>query len=188
MRGLFHILWLSTVLLLPSSGAFGVAHPNPLQGSPVNRRLETLSLCELTQHWQQHDHQVVRVVAIYREGAETAELYDPECPSRGDRTAWVNQGPPYPLAPELQKRLTVLLKKDGRVRITAVGKFDGPKPVDVPPDTPPGIADVMRGLNSRYGHMNHWDFQFTFSNIETIDAVPSGEVWPQWPKAASTTP
>jgi hypothetical protein len=186
MRRLSHISTLTLVGLLLSASAFAVLHAYPSQGSSLNPRFKTTSLCDLTQHWKKYDHQVVRVLAIYREGPETAELYDPACPSRGDRTAWVYQEPydstaPSPVPQELQKQFALLLRNDGRVRTRVVGRFDGPKPVNVPPGTPPMVADFMRAINSRYGHMNHWDFQFTFLKIEAIDAVPSSETWPSWP-------
>jgi hypothetical protein len=98
-------------------------------------------------------------------------------------TAWVV----FPI--EIQKAtqskimdtMDQLLGKDSRVRIVAVGEFDGPKKVDIPPNTPPGVADLMRTVNSRYGHQNHWIFQFVVSKIEKVERVSASEPWPNNP-------
>jgi hypothetical protein len=183
-----HTLWLLTTGLLLGPGTLSINfRPNLPQDTTL---LETVSLCELSQHWEKYDHKVVRIKAIYRVGNETSEVYDPDCP-RSDHAAWVSlepYGSPSPVPPELQRRLSELLTQNGRARIIVVGRFDGPKQVDIPPDTPPKVADLMRSVNSRYGHQNHWNFQFTFSKIEKIDAVPSSEPWPRWAAAAPATP
>lgn len=186
-----HIVWLLTVALLLGPGTLSTnLRPNFPQDKMLSQQLETVSLCELTQHWEKYDHKVVRIEVIYRVGNETSEVYDPNCPT-SDHTAWVYlrpYGSTSPDPPELQKRLGELLTKNGRARIAVVGRFDGPKRVDIPPDTSPKLADLMRSVNSRYGHQNHWKFQFTFSKIEKVEAVPSTEPWPRWAATAPATP
>ena len=139
----------------------------------------SVSLCELTSAWRNYDHSTVQIEAVYASGAESSEVYDVNCPSRSD-AAWVE----FPEAiekatrPEIIDKLNQLIRADGRARIVVVGRFDGPKKVDIPPDTPPAVADVMRNVNSRYGHQNRWTFQFVFSKIEKVERVPSSDPWP----------
>ena len=167
-----------TTLLLAALVSYlaSVAHPCGAQSASIAPdRIETVSLCELTNSWRRYDHKVVRIDAIYAAGNETSEVYDTGCPG-SDRTAWV---------PDFEKAtpasmVATLLRLYGRVRVRAVGEFDGPKKVDIPPNTPPKFADLMRAINSRYGHQNKWDFQFVFSTIEHIEPVAANDPWPHW--------
>jgi hypothetical protein len=139
---------------------------------------ETVSLCQLTKDWKKYDHRSVKIEAIYATGAESYTVYDPDCTSR-DQTAWVE----FPA--DVQKKtpqktmdkLNRLLRSDSRVRLVVVGEFAGPKKVDIPPNTPPQVADLMRSVGSRYGHQNQWNFQFVFSKIEKVEPVPASEPW-----------
>jgi hypothetical protein len=154
--------------------------PGVVQNSRTSqRRVETLSLCQLTREWKEYDHKTVRIDATYATGAESYEVYDTNCLVDSDSTAWVE----FPLEiqkatqPEIMDRMNRLLRLDSRVRIVVVGEFDGPKKVDVPPNTPQGVADLMRSVNSRYGHQNHWNFEFVFSRIEKVEPVPASDPW-----------
>lgn len=152
------------------------------QTTTANQPLEAVTLCQLTQEWTKYDHRTARIEVIYHASNETSEIYDPACPT-SDHTAWVAlipYGSPSPIPPELKRRLNELLKQNGRARITVEGEFDGPKKVDVPPGLSPGAADALRATNSRYGHQNHWEFQFVFSKIEKVDPVPASDPWPRW--------
>jgi len=178
-----HIFWLLTAGLLLGSGTLSVnLRPNFPQDKTLSQQFDTISLCELTRHWEKYEHKLVRIEAIYNVGPETSEVYDRDCPT-SDHTAWVYlqpYGSTSPDPPELQKQLGELLTQSGRARIAVVGRFDGPKKVDIPPDTSPELADLMRFVNSRYGHQNYWKFQFTFSKVEKVEAVPPTEPWPRW--------
>jgi hypothetical protein len=148
----------------------------------VASNVETVSLCQLTKNWKEFDRRTVRIAAIYRVGNETSEVYDPDCPT-SDHTAWVAlvpYGSPSPTPPALNEKLNELLKQNGRARITVVGEFDGPKRVDIPEGLSPEAAAVFRTGGSRYGHQNHWEFQFIFSKIEMVQLVPVSDPWPRW--------
>ena len=150
------------------------------QAPTSKQTFETVSLCQLTKDWKKYDHSTVRIEAIYATGAESYTVYDPGC-SGNDRTAWVE----FPAdverktPQEVMAKLNRLLHSDSRARLVAVGEFAGPKKVDIPPNTPPKVADLMRSVNSRYGHQNHWDFQFVISKIEEVEPVPAIEPWPK---------
>jgi len=163
------------LLLLVTSGC------SPGQQSTTIPRQSpgSVSLCELTSAWKNYDHSTVQIEAVYAIGAESGEVYDINCSSRS-AAAWVE----FPEAiekatpPDIINKLNQLLRADGRAHIVVVGRFDGPRKVDVPPDTPPAVADLMRSVNSRYGHQNRWNFQFVFSKIEKVERVPSSDPWP----------
>jgi hypothetical protein len=142
---------------------------------------QSVSLCELTSAWKNYNHSIVQIEAIYASGAESSEVYDVNCPSRSD-AAWVEFPDAIEKAtpPEIMDKLNRLLRSDGRARLVVLGRFDGPRKVEIPPDTPPGVAEVMRAVNSRYGHQNRWNFQFVFSKIEKVERVPRTDAWPHW--------
>lgn len=156
-------------------------HVGGQQRSPTIRRtLETVSVCQLTSEWKKYDHRIVRIEAVYASGRESNEVYDIGCAS-GENTAWAE----FPATAEkatpqqLLDKLNRLLRSESRARIIAVGEFAGPKKVEIPPNTPPKVADAMRAVNSRYGHQNRWDFLFVFSKIEKVEAVPPSDPWPR---------
>jgi len=159
------------------------------QRAPTNSlTIENVSLCVLTKDWKKYDHATVRIEAVYKAGFEVSEVYDPACPT-SEHTAWVAlvpYGSPSPIPPELGERLNELLKQNGRARITVVGEFDGPKKVDIPPGLSPEAAAVLRAGGSRYGHQNQWEFQFTFSKVEKVEAVPATDPWPRWANEKQT--
>ena len=167
------------LLIFASASQAGTAP----QGPALDQPLKTVSLCQLTQHWENYDHKMVRIEANYLSGFEISEVYDPGCATRSDHTAWVavlQYGSPSPVPKELKGKLSELLKQNGRARITVIGEFDGPKKVNVPPGLSPEAADAMRTTNNRYGHRNGWKFQFVFSKVEKVEAVPASDPWPAW--------
>jgi hypothetical protein len=170
LRGL--LLWVATTGWSASTGQ---------ESTVATQTSRTVSLCELTSAWKNYDHSTVQIEAIYASGAESSEVYDVNCPSRSD-AAWVEFPDAIEKAtpPEIRDKLNQLLRTDGRARVVVRGRFDGPKKVDIPPDTPPNVADVMRGVNSRYGHQNRWNFQFVFSKIEKVEPAPANAPWPRW--------
>jgi hypothetical protein len=150
--------------------------------------VETVSLCQLTLHWDKYDHRIVRIEANFLAEFEIAEVYDPSCPTRSENTAWVEYGSPDPVPTELAGKLRRLLKERRRARITVVGEFDGPRKVETPPGISPEAADIMRKTNSRYGHLNGWRFQFIFSKVEKVEPARATDSWPTWPPAENQVP
>jgi hypothetical protein len=149
--------------------------------SQVSSQIETVSLCQLTNDWKKYDHLTVRINAIYRTGNETSEVYDLGC-ATSNRTAWVALQPfgtPSPMTPELKEKLNELLRQNGRARISVVGEFDGPMSADSPQGLSPEGEAQSRNGGSRYGHQNLWEFQFIFSKVETVEAVPASDPWPR---------
>ncbi len=147
--------------------------------SNLQQLSEPVSLCELTKNWKKYDHSVVHVEAIYRAAAETSEVYDLGCPDTA-HVAWVPPDLDKMVPDDKVKEMSRLLKADGRAQIVAVGEFDGPKHVSIPPETSPGLAKTLQAADSRYGHQNGWDFQFVISRIEKVGPVPSNAPWPRW--------
>jgi hypothetical protein len=135
--------------------------------------------CKLAQQPERYDHRVLLVQAIYRSGGEIMSLYDPDCPSR-ESTSWVDYADDLrqTTSPELLTKMNQLLKQNGRARITVRLEFYVPKPVAIPPGTPPALADVMRGKNSRWGHQNQFATRVRFLKILTVEPVPTDVAWP----------
>jgi len=167
-----------TLAALILGGAYALR--GGLQSSRPEEKSPLYSLCELTANWQKYDHMMVRIQAIYRGGNETSEVYDSNC-ANGGNSAWVPPDFEGALPPNIKNRLDEILRVHGRARIVVTGEFDGPKKVDIPSGTSPGLAKIMSTVDSRYGHMNHWKFQFVFSEIESTEAVPASDPWPHQP-------
>ena len=148
------------------------------QSARPEQKGQMISLCELTANWQKYDRTIVHIRAIYRAGNETSEIYDADCPDSGN-AAWVPPNLDGALPLNIKKRLGEILRASGRARIVVTGEFDGPKKVDIPSGTSPELAKIMSTLDSRYGHMNHWKFQFVFSEVESVEPVAASDPWPR---------
>jgi hypothetical protein len=107
-------------------------------------------------------------------------FYDPSCP-KANHTAWVDYSSDFrqKSSPELVAAMEKLLQADGRAEIDVLVEFDGPKPVTVPYGTSPGLAAVMRGTNSRYGHANQFRFRVLFLQVLKVSPVEHSTPWPQ---------
>lgn len=129
--------------------------------------------CLLSQEFETYDHEVVRTKAIYTTGPEAIALSDVSC-SGTDHDAWVEISPDVKKSSPRQAMhdLYRLVASHSRAQVVVVGEFAGPKEVTIPPGTAPGVADLMRRANSRYGHLNGWRFQFTILRVEQAQEVP----------------
>ena len=136
--------------------------------------------CELIKHVSKFDHQVVETEVIYTRGIEISSAYDVSC-RKSDQLAWVDEFTELRKATPaaLMERVETWLRKDRRVRVKAVVEFDGPKGVDIPPGTPPETEALMRGMNSRYGHMNRFGFRIMLIKLIAAEPVPASVPWPR---------
>jgi hypothetical protein len=71
----------------------------------------------------------------------------------------------------VRRQVGRLLKRDGRALVTVVGRFHGPRKYEPPDGLDPGVAELLRKANSRYGHMEAFRFQFEPLRIEDATAV-----------------
>lgn len=136
--------------------------------------------CKVAVHPSKYDHRVLRVKGIYRSGGEIMAFYDPTCPQKSS-TAWVDyaEGLRQKSSPELIAAMEKLLSADGRAQVEVLAEFDGPKPVSIPSGTSPGLAAVMRGTNSRYGHANQFRYRLLFLQLLGVSPVVKTVPWPQ---------
>jgi hypothetical protein len=155
--------------------ASNVSWARPLPGT--KQTIEIISLYDLARNWSRYDRHPVRIEAVYLVDGQDREVYNAGCQNRAD-PAWVEipSGAVGQAPPELVDNLNQLLISDHRARV-AVGEFYGPQRVIVSPDTPRGVADQPRAINSRCGHLNDWRFQFVFSKMESVEPLPSSEPW-----------
>jgi hypothetical protein len=171
-RGKFFLQYLFLVCLMP---IFVVGQ----ESRPSGHVGEDTPYCKLAQQPERYNHRVLRIQAIYRSGGEIMSLYDAHCPSR-ESASWVDYADDLrqTTSPELLTRMNQLLKQNGRARITVRIEFYGPKPVAIPAGTPPALADVMRGTDSRWGHQNQFATRVRFLKILTVEPVPADVAWP----------
>ena len=144
------------------------------QAPKVQPAPKIVAYCEVASHQKDYDHGIVQTEGIFNRGQENRRFYSPLCPL-AEQTSWVDYSDDlrHSTSPELMDKMEKLLDSAGRVKLTVVLEFDGPKKVDVPPDTPPKVADLMRGVNSRYGHLNQFNSRVLFLKILAVDPVPA---------------
>jgi hypothetical protein len=111
-------------------------------------------------------------------GPETSGVYSPDCLD-SDTSTWATFSSQYknPRG-KTGKRLRKLLDRDGRARVELVGRFHGPRKVEVPDYVPPEFAKAMMYTNSRYGHLNLYRFLFEIESIERVERVKKNTPWP----------
>jgi len=158
------------------------------QATKVQPTPKVAAYCEIASHQKEFDHDIVQTEGIFRRGRENWTFYSPSCPL-ADQTSWVDYSDDlrHSTSPELMGKMEKSLDSAGRVNLTVVLEFDGPKKVDVPPGTPPKVADLMRGVNSRYGHLNQFNSRVSFLKILAVDPVSANGVTVSQPRGATLT-
>lgn len=172
MRGNRIIRACSLLACLPILGMMQAAAPN--HANP-----ERVAYCELAKGPHTYDHQLVVTDGIYRRGGEIMSFYSPSCAKR-EMSSWVDYSEDLrkTSSAELMQRMDAILNTDGRAHIIAVLEFDGPKPVSIHAGTSDGLANVIRGTNSRYGHMNQFRTRVLLTKIISAEPVPASTPWP----------
>jgi len=158
---------LSAIMLFSAGGIVAQQAPKALPAPKV------VAYCELASHQKVYDHGIVQTEGIFKRGQESWKFYSPLC-LLAEQTSWVDYSDDlrHSTSPELIDKMEKLLDSAGRVKLTVVLEFDGPKKVGVPADTPPKVADLMRSVNSRYGHLNQFSSRVLFLKILAVDPVP----------------
>ncbi|WP_263383438.1 hypothetical protein [Granulicella arctica] len=136
--------------------------------------------CDVVQHVRANDQKVLLVRGIYRRGGEIESFYGQACLDRS-KVSWADFSKALhdKTAPAVLSELDTLLARDGRAGVLALLEFDGPKKVVVPPGTQPGLASLMRGTNSRYGHMNAFTYRVRILRIDHVESLDSSVPWPR---------
>lgn len=149
----------------------------PAPGSPSG---QAVPYCEIVKQVAKFDHHVVETEVVYRRGAEISSVYSLSCPE-ASKEAWVDESEDLRKATPtaVMEAVEGSLRRDGRVRIRAVLEFDGPKPVVIPPGTPPWIEALMLGVNSRYGHANQFTYRVLLIKVIAAGPVPPDAPWPR---------
>jgi hypothetical protein len=142
--------------------------------------LSYVPYCRMVKQYKKYDKRIVKTEAIYRSGGEISSFYHPSCPDR-DKAAWVDySGDLKKTTPSnLMKEMKAALDPDGRIWVTAIIRFDGPKPVEISPNAPKELAEIMNGINSRYGHMNQFDTRVVLIKVLSIKPVTPNTPWPK---------
>ena len=171
-RGKFILQYLLLVCLMSAFSVGQQSRPSAHVGGDT-------PYCKLAQQPERYNRRVLRVQAIYRSGGEIMSLYDAHCASR-ESASWVDYADELrqTTSPELLTKMNQLLKQNGRAKITVRLEFYGPKPVAIPAGTPPALADVMRGTDSRWGHQNQFATRARFLKILAVEPVPTEVAWP----------
>lgn len=145
----------------------------------TSRRVGRVAYCSIVAQSAKYDHHVLETKGIYGTGMEFSGFYSLSCPE-WKNVSWVDYSDSLRKrsSPQLFKRMEKLLDADGRARVVAVLKFYGPRPVKIPPGTPPAMAAAMRAFDSRYGHMNQFNYRVVLLKIVRISPVSHDAAWP----------
>ena len=125
-----------------------------------SRKPPQVDLCTLTTHWQEFSGKVVRVKALFQEGAEQSVLSDPGCPGE----------PPVAALSAARvegkkKRLRQILGKHRRAEVVLEGTFRGPELAHVDPKLPEAMKEKLKGTTQRYGHLGSFDMMIEITRI-----------------------
>ncbi|MDE3163780.1 MAG: hypothetical protein KGL64_11020 [Acidobacteriota bacterium] len=150
------------------------------QGSQEENNPKFVPYCEVVSHVEKYDHRVLETEAIYRRGGEIMSFYSPSCPTKSN-ASWVDYSSEMrrKSSPQLVHKMDELLDSHGRATVVALVEFDGPKPVEIPPGTAPALADIIRQMNSRYGHDNLFAYRVKILKITKVEPVSESAPWPQ---------
>ena len=136
-------------------------------------KAKTLGFCELMNNAKLHSRQVVRVRAIFAQGAEQSVLYDPDC-GKDKPTAAVEFGARSKGA---TKKLDRLVAKDRRAWVVVEGVFYGPEPAKIDPKLPDWLKQKLEGSPQKYGHQGAFDTMLQVTNVVRADHVSPDVPW-----------
>lgn len=123
--------------------------------STAIEKAPTVAYCELLRHPSRFANQIVRTEALFYKNLENEVFYDLAC---NDSRVWVEFDPAYVYTDDALKKdfekVACLRQQrcDGRARITAVGRFEGPK-------------------ESGYGHLGCCPYRFSMMRLERVEAI-----------------
>lgn len=125
--------------------------------SAAIEKAATVPYCDLVRNPGRFNNMIVRTEALFQKNLENSVFSDETCK---DSFTWVEFDPAYVYADgALKSKFAELacLKQarcDGRARVTAVGRFEGPN-------------------ETGYGHLGCCPYRFSIMRIEKAEAVPA---------------
>lgn len=131
----------------------------------------TVDYCDLVSHPETYDGVLVRTTTLLWSSPEKTVLRDAACGGT-ELQVWCEwEGYEAGTSKAIRRRVRKLLRKEGKVAVTIVGRFHGPHKYEPPKEMNEALADLMRRANSRYGHMNCCPFMLEVFSIESGESV-----------------
>jgi hypothetical protein len=143
------------------------------QALAEDAQVKTLGFCELMSNPMLYSRRVVRVRAIFAQGAEQSVLYDPDC-GNGKASAAVEFGPRCKGA---TKKLDRLVAKGRRAWVVVEGLFYGPEPAKIDPGLPDSLKQKLKGSPQRYGHQGAFETMIQVTKVVSADQVSPDVPW-----------
>ncbi len=143
------------------------------QALAEDTQVKTLGFCELMSNAKLHSRQVVRVRAIFAQGAEQSVLYDPEC-GQDRPAAAVEFGPRCKGA---TKKLDRLVAESRRAWVVVEGVLYGPEPAKIDPKLPDWLKQKLEGSPQKYGHQGAFDTLLQVNKVVSVDRVSPDVPW-----------
>lgn len=136
------------------------------QSSEVPQQLD---LCTLVTEWQRFSGKIVRVKALFQEGAEQSSLSDSAC-RNGDPLVFVS---PTAVVEGKKERLRRILRNHRQAEVVLEGVFRGPEMAEIDPKLPEPIKEKLKGSRLRFGHLGSFDMMIEVTKI--IEAEVNGK-------------
>jgi len=130
---------------------------------------DEVNLCTLVSDWQRFSGEMVRVKAVFREGAEQNALFDPGC-REGVPLVYVS---PLPQVAGKKRRLRRILGKDGQAQVVLEGVFRGPELAPVDPGLSESMKEKLKGSRMRYGHLGSFDMMIEVTRVDEAERFAS---------------
>jgi hypothetical protein len=153
----------------------------PCAGQHVKlKKSHPVPYCMMVENPHRYDHSILLVHAIYTRGGEVTSLYDPSCNKAGG-ASWLeySKNLPHTTSSSTLAALDRQLDTKGRAEIDALVEFYGPKTIKVPKGTSDGLAALMRGTDSKYGHANQFATKVILLKVVSSAPVSTDVPWPR---------
>jgi hypothetical protein len=137
--------------------------------APSGNEPQQLDLCTLVANWQKFSGKLIRVKALFQEGAEQSALSDPAC-RNGERLVFVS---PRAHVDGKKGRLRRILRKDRHAEVVLEGVFRGPELAPIDPKLPESMKEKLKGSKLRYGHLGSFDMMIEVTKI--VEAEKKGK-------------
>ena len=140
--------------------------------------IPTVDYCELLRDPASYDKKIIRLTALYVRGFEVAAFEHPQCDEA--RSVWVEFDQSEPSCtdkkitkamqaifnpPRKRKRGIIEIPGPARAALSAVGRFEGPRP-GIP------VGTEGRRIFTGHGHLSHYKYKFVVQCVEQIKAAP----------------
>lgn len=132
-----------------------------------------VEFCQMISNFEKYEGQIIHTSAGLFQSPEGRWLFGPECRD-WENLVWIGSETWYGVETKnsIHEEVVGILREKRQAKVEFIGKFHGPKKVEAPKNLPPRIAENIRKMRSRYGHLNGFNFMIEILKIEKVEELP----------------